>query len=87
MCRGCCAGWGWVRWHRDRQIDIDVVVMLGSGLESGVVIETVPRSWCLSMRGMLCSIRDSLRHVRSPGDRRPVLFLFCSLLDGSPTHW
>lgn len=62
MFRGGCVGWGWVRRHRvDKQLDIDGVVMLGSGSKSGVVIETVSRSWCLSMRGMLCSIRNSLK--------------------------
>lgn len=59
---------GWDRWYRDRQLDIDDVVMLGSGLKSGVVIETVSRSWCLSMRGMLCSAGNYLRHCfESPG--------------------
>lgn len=51
----------------DRLLDIDGVVMMRLGLESGVVIETVSRSWCLSMRGMLCSAGNYLRHVESPG--------------------
>lgn len=56
-------------------------------MESGVVMETVPRPWCLGMRGMLCSAMNSLGHVRFSGARRHVLFLACSLLDGSPIQW